>query len=77
MKIYTYYTIDCLQLNKQNASDAMGTKMLRGGNELLEDSPAILKEKLLRLQAENEALKKRSMSSGDSDAYKGGYIYSL
>lgn len=64
---------DILQLNKQNIADGGTLKMLRGGSDLLEDSPALLKEKVLRLQAENEALKKRSSTSADGDAYKGRF----
>ena len=44
--------------------------MMRGGSDLLEDSPALLKEKLYRLQVENENLRKRQ-TSADADAYKG------
>ncbi|OQR79030.1 protein Hook3-like [Tropilaelaps mercedesae] len=62
--------VEEMKLNKQGFTDGVATTMMRGGSELLEDSPALLKEKLLRSQAENEALKKRALTSADGDAYK-------
>ncbi|XP_022656926.1 protein Hook homolog 3-like isoform X3 [Varroa destructor] len=63
-------SIEELKLNKQSSTDGVGAKMIPGSSDFLEDSPALLKEKLLRLQAENETLRKRSLTSADGDAYK-------